>query len=80
MGSALRMHPLLVIFGLLVGFEVDGLVGALIALPLLAAGGALWAFFSERLVLEPWVGASPIPVEIEPAEPPEPAHPVAVDR
>ena len=36
MGSALRLHPLLVIFGLLVGFEVDGLVGALIALPLLA--------------------------------------------
>jgi predicted PurR-regulated permease PerM len=80
MGSALRMHPLLVIFGLLVGFEVDGLVGALIALPLLAAAGALWAFFSERLVLEPWAGRPAIPVELEPAEPAEPVHPVAVDR
>ena len=37
MGSALRLHPLLVIFGLLAGFEVNGLVGALIALPMLAA-------------------------------------------
>ena len=54
MGSALRLHPLLVIFGLLVGFEVDGLVGALIALPLLAACNATWGFFSERLVFESW--------------------------
>ena len=48
MGSALRLHPLLVIFGLLVGFEVNGLVGALIALPLLAVGHATWEFFGER--------------------------------
>ena len=27
MGNALRLHPLLVIFGLLAGFEVNGLVG-----------------------------------------------------
>ena len=38
MGNALRLHPLLVIFGLLAGGEVYGLAGALIALPLLAAG------------------------------------------
>ena len=40
MGSALRLHPLLVIFGLLAGGEIYGLVGALIALPVLAAGRA----------------------------------------
>src|SRR5204863_3478858 len=34
MGSALRLHPLLVIFGLLVGTEIYGLAGALVALPL----------------------------------------------
>ena len=56
MGSALRLHPLLVIFGLLAGANIDGLVGALIALPLLAAGRAIWEFFAERIVLEPWVG------------------------
>ena len=38
MGSALRLHPLLVIFGLLAGGEIYGLPGALVALPLLAAG------------------------------------------
>jgi predicted PurR-regulated permease PerM len=79
MGSALRLHPLLIIFGLLVGFEVDGLVGALIALPLLAAVNAMWGFFSERLVLEPWSGGG-IPVDVEPEEQPtEPKRPMALD-
>jgi len=64
MGSALRLHPLLVIFGLLAGGEIYGLPGALIALPLLAAGRAIWEFFSERLSLEPWEGGT-VPVEVE---------------
>jgi len=75
MGSALRLHPLLVIFGLLSGGEIYGLPGALIALPLLAAGRAMWEFFSERIVLEPWRegDASPVEVELEEAPPPPPA-------
>jgi predicted PurR-regulated permease PerM len=73
MGGALRLHPLLVIFGLLAGIEIDGIVGALVALPLLAAGRATWEFFSERVVLEPWQGGTvPVEVEVEPpAESPE---------
>ena len=62
MGSALRLHPLLVIFGLLAGGEIYGLPGALVALPLLAAGRAMWEFFAERVELEPWgrpAGAGP---------------------
>ncbi len=54
MGSALRLHPLLVIFGLLAGGEIYGLPGALVALPLLAAGRATWEFFAERVALESW--------------------------
>jgi predicted PurR-regulated permease PerM len=65
MGSALRLHPLLVIFGLLAGGEIYGLPGALIALPLLAAGRAAWEFFSERIELEPWQEGGPPPVEVE---------------
>ncbi len=67
MGSALRLHPLLVIFGLLVGGEVYGLPGALVALPLLATARATWEFFAERLALEPWTDAEagPVPVEVE---------------
>src|SRR5436309_11709352 len=72
MGSALRLHPLLVIFGLLSGGEIYGLPGALVALPLLAAGRAMWEFFGERLALEPWQegGAPPVEVELEQAPPP----------
>jgi predicted PurR-regulated permease PerM len=76
MGSVLRLHPLLVIFGLLAGTNIDGLVGALIALPLLAVGRAVWEFFAERIHFEPWAGGGAIPVEVEPL--PEPVHPEKV--
>jgi predicted PurR-regulated permease PerM len=67
MGSALRLHPLLVIFGLLAGGEIYGLPGVFVALPLLAAGRAIWEFFSGRITFEPWPQTEPgvIPVEVE---------------
>ena len=67
MGSALRLHPLLIIFGLLAGGEIYGFPGVLVALPLLAAGRAGWEFFAERVTLEPWAAAAggPVPVEVE---------------
>ena len=64
MGNALRLHPLLVIFGLAAGAELYGLPGALTALPLLAVGRAIWEFFADRITLEPWQG-KPVPVEVE---------------
>jgi predicted PurR-regulated permease PerM len=64
MGNALRLHPLLVIFGLAAGFELYGLPGALIALPLLAVGRAIWEFFADRIALEPWSEKEPAPVEL----------------
>jgi predicted PurR-regulated permease PerM len=67
MGSVLRLHPLLVIFGLLAGANIDGLAGALMALPLLSVGRAMWEFFAERLELESWKDGGSIPVEVEPA-------------
>src|SRR5262249_33762906 len=68
MGNALRLHPLLVIFGLLAGAELYGLPGALVALPLLAVGRAIWEFFADRIKLEPWQGGGDVPVEVELAE------------
>jgi predicted PurR-regulated permease PerM len=56
MGRSLRLHPLLVIFGLLAGGEIYGFPGILVALPLLSAGRAVWEFFAERLELEKWPG------------------------
>ena len=70
MGSALRLHPLLVIFGLLAGGEIYGLPGVLVALPLLAAGRAAWEFFGERVSLEPWEAGQPLPVEVAVEAPP----------
>ena len=67
MGSALRLHPLLVMFGLLAGGEIYGLPGVFVSLPLLAVIRELWEFFAERVVFERWDGAEPIPVEVEPA-------------
>jgi predicted PurR-regulated permease PerM len=78
MGSALRLHPLLVIFGLLAGGEIYGLPGALVALPLLAAGRAAWEFFGERVELESWEKGGPPPVEVELEEAPPP--PAAAQR
>jgi predicted PurR-regulated permease PerM len=76
MGSALRLHPLLVIFGLLAGGELYGFAGILVALPLLAAGRAVYEYFSERVELEPWAEGGPVPVEVELEQPQPPVAPV----
>jgi len=71
MASALRLHPLLVIFGLLAGGELYGIAGVLIALPTMAGLRAIWEFFRTRVRLERWdEGAPDIPVEVE-LEPPQ---------
>ena len=72
MASALRLHPLLVIFGLLAGGELYGIAGVLVALPTMAGLRAIWGFFRPRISLEGWGGGSPeIPVEVELQPPPE---------
>jgi predicted PurR-regulated permease PerM len=76
MGSALRLHPLLIIFGLLAGAEIYGLPGIFVALPVLAAARAAWEFFAERVELEPWQAGGTVPVEVEVE--PEPAATVVL--
>jgi predicted PurR-regulated permease PerM len=71
MAGALRLHPLLVIFGLLAGGELYGIPGVLVALPTMAGLRAIWEFFRNRVRLERWdQGPSDIPVEVE-LEPPQ---------
>jgi predicted PurR-regulated permease PerM len=76
MASALRLHPLLVIFGLLAGGALYGIPGVLVALPTMAAGRAIWEFFGDRIELESWDevpgGAVPVEVELEPPRAEEP--------
>jgi predicted PurR-regulated permease PerM len=62
MGHTLRLHPLLVIFGLLAGGEIYGFPGILVALPLLAALRAAWEFFSERIKFQKWTAGEPEPL------------------
>ena len=54
MGQALGAHPLLVIFALVAGAELYGIVGALLSLPLLAMGREVAIFLHRRIQLEPW--------------------------
>jgi predicted PurR-regulated permease PerM len=78
MGSSLRLHPLLVIFGLLAGGEIYGFAGILVALPLLAAARAAWEFFAERIELQTWDPDAPLTeIGIEPAPPDSPPAPAA---
>ena len=65
MAQALRLHPLLVIFGLLAGGELYGIAGVLLALPTMAAARAIWEFFSERVQFDSWDDDGSPPLEIE---------------
>ncbi|MBI5104443.1 MAG: AI-2E family transporter [Solirubrobacterales bacterium] len=68
-GHALRINPLLVIFALLFGGEIYGIIGALVALPLAAMLRETVVYLRRHLVLEPWGTAMPLP-EAGPSPPP----------
>ena len=53
-GHTLRINPLLVIFALLLGLQLDGVIGALVALPVLAVVRETTVYLSRHLALEPW--------------------------
>jgi predicted PurR-regulated permease PerM len=59
-GHALRLNPLLVIFALLLGGEIYGLVGALVALPIAAVLRETVVYLNRHLVFEPWGTVSPL--------------------
>jgi predicted PurR-regulated permease PerM len=66
MGSAARIHPIIVAFSLIAGEKLFGLVGALFAVPV--ASIVVACFDYARIKAQP-AGAI---VELEPAEPPKP--------
>jgi putative heme transporter len=53
-GHTLRINPLLVIFALLLGLEVHGVIGALVALPILSVLRETALYLSRHLTFEPW--------------------------
>lgn len=53
-GHTLRINPLLVIFALLLGLQLYGIVGALIALPILSILRETFVYLSRHLSFESW--------------------------
>lgn len=53
-GVTLRINPLLVIFALLLGLQLYGVIGALVALPILAVLRETAIYLHRHLTLEPW--------------------------
>ncbi len=59
-GRALRLNPLLVILALLLGGQIYGFVGALVALPIAAVLRETVVYLRRHLVFEPWGTTSPL--------------------
>jgi predicted PurR-regulated permease PerM len=51
---SLRVNPILIILGLLIGYQIYGIAGALLALPIAAVLRQTVEYLSRHLVLEPW--------------------------
>jgi predicted PurR-regulated permease PerM len=54
----LRINPLLVIFALLLGLQLYGIIGALVALPILSVLRETAVYLHRHLKLEPWERSS----------------------
>ncbi|MGA2924543.1 MAG: AI-2E family transporter [Solirubrobacteraceae bacterium] len=55
---SLRINPILIILSLLIGYQLYGIAGALVALPALAVIRQTVLYLRRHLVLEPWSTAS----------------------
>ena len=51
---SLRINPIVIILALLIGFKLFGVVGALVALPVIAVIRVTVLYLQRHLVLEPW--------------------------
>ncbi len=56
---SLRINPILVILALLIGYQVFGVPGALLALPIATMVRATTLYLHRHLVLEPWSTGQP---------------------
>ncbi len=56
---SLRINPILIILALLIGYQLYGIAGALVALPVAAVLRETILYLRRHLVLEPWATAGP---------------------
>ncbi len=73
---SLRLNPILVILSLLLGFQLYGIAGALVALPVVAVLRETTTYLRRHMVLEPWGTPMPPPG----ASPPEDPSDARVER
>ena len=69
MGDAARVHPVLVVFALLAGESAAGIVGALLAVPVLSITQTLFFYLRERFLGIPRTPSIPPPPSQAPPQP-----------
>jgi len=74
-GDAVELHPSLVIFALIIGGSIAGLLGAILAIPITAAATQVYRYLFKRLGDDDEVEASPAPTEPAPASEEQPTAP-----
>ncbi|MCZ7534330.1 MAG: AI-2E family transporter [Acidimicrobiia bacterium] len=67
MGTAVQLRPAVILIGLLVGFQVGGLLGSLLAVPIIASirdvAVYIWKKLTDR---DPFADEKPIPIPVDP--------------
>jgi predicted PurR-regulated permease PerM len=58
---SLRINPIIVILALLIGYEIYGIAGALLALPVATMIRQTILYLRKHMVLEPWSTERPLP-------------------
>ncbi len=62
MASALKVHPAAVLVAAIISLDLLGILGVIIAAPMLASLMLVWRYFSRKLFdLDPWGGLDEIP-------------------
>jgi len=67
MGTAVQLRPAVVLIGLLVGFQVGGLLGSLLAVPIIASIRDVAVYIWRKLIdQQPWPDADPVTIPADP--------------
>ena len=61
---SLRINPIIIILSLLIGYQLYGIAGALVALPVAAVIRQTVVYLRRHLVLEPWVTSRPLAADV----------------
>lgn len=67
MGTAVNLRPAVILIGLMVGFQVGGLLGSLLAVPVIASIRDVGMYLWRKLIdVDPWPDAEPVQVPSDP--------------